>query len=112
MGGALALLAASANPRIAAVVDFYGSHSEVAPDLSALEASVLAIFAEADSEMPDSAVKALEAQLQRAGVRTSIQVRAGVGRGYLNDSRPDVYDASAAAEAWVAMLAFLNAELA
>ena len=61
--------------------------------------------------MPGSAVKTFEADLQRAGVRTSIQVRAGVKRGYLDDSRPDVYDATAAAEAWTATLAFLNAEL-
>jgi carboxymethylenebutenolidase len=35
----------------------------------------------------------------------------GVQHAFMNDSRPDVYDAAAAAEGWDAMLAFFRAEL-
>jgi carboxymethylenebutenolidase len=112
MGGQLALLAASRNRRIGAVADFYGAHPEVTPDLTQLEASVLAIFAGEDDADAASARHSLEADIERAEVRASIQTRSGVGRGYMNDSWRDAYNAVAAAEGWDAMLTFFRAELA
>jgi len=35
----------------------------------------------------------------------------GVDHAFFNDTRPDVYDADAAARAWSETLAFLRAEL-
>ena len=36
---------------------------------------------------------------------------AGVDHAFLNDSRPDVYDATVAHRAWADILSFLRAEL-
>jgi carboxymethylenebutenolidase len=111
MGGQLALYAACRNPRIGAVADFYGIHPKVELDLAALQAAVLGIFAERDAFVPPEAARKLEADLKAAGKRAHCEVYPGVDHAFFNDSRPDVYDADAAARAWSETLAFLRAEL-
>jgi len=111
MGGQLALYAATRNPRIAAVADFYGVHPNVTLDLSGLEAAVLGIFAENDGFVTPDAARKLESDLKGAGVRTSFHIFPGVDHAFFNDTRPDVYDAEAAARAWAETLAFFRAEL-
>ena len=112
MGGQLALFAGTRNRRIGAVVDCYGIHPNVKLDLANLEAPVLGIFAERDTFVPPAAVKALEAELGKAGKRADFTIFPGVDHAFLNDTRPDVYDAAAAERAWDRMLSFLRAELA
>ncbi len=111
MGGQLALYAATLDPRIAAVVDFYGIHPNVNLDFSGLRASVLGIFAERDGFVPPSVVHRLEADLAAAGVRTTCKIFPGVDHAFMNDTRPDVYNAAVAAEAWQDAMHFLHAEL-
>ncbi len=112
MGGQLALFAATRNPRIGAVVDFYGIHPNVTLDLSGLDAAVLGFFAERDAFVPPDAARKLEAELRGAGKRAHFEIVPGVDHAFFNDARPDVYDARAAARAWAETLAFLRAELA
>jgi carboxymethylenebutenolidase len=111
MGGQLALYAATRNPRIGAVVDFYGIHPRVSLDLAGLQAPVLGIFAEDDAAVPPEAARKLESDLRSAGKRATVLVISGVGHAFMNDTRPDVYDAAAAGRAWGETLAFLRAEL-
>ncbi|MEE8581790.1 MAG: dienelactone hydrolase family protein [Myxococcota bacterium] len=111
MGGQLALYAATQNPRIGAVVDCYGIHPEVALELSNLEAAVFGIFAENDEFIPTGATRKLESDLQSAGVRAIFKIYVGVKHAFMNESRPDVFDAPTAADAWGELLAFLRAEL-
>lgn len=111
MGGQLALYAATRNPRIGAVVDFYGVHPNVTLDLSGLEAAVLGIFAEKDGFVPPEAARKLEADLTGAGKRADFHVFDDVDHAFFNDTRPDVYDAKATAAAWSLTLNFLRAEL-
>ena len=111
MGGQLALHAATQNPRIGAVVDFYGVHPKVELDLTALEAPVLGVFAELDEFVPPDAARALEAALRDAGKRSDFTIHPGARHAFFNDTRADVFDAEAAARAWGDTLAFLRAEL-
>lgn len=111
MGGQLALYAATRNPRIGAVVDFYGVHPNVTLDLSGMQAAVLGIFAERDGFVTPEAARKLEADLKAAGVRTLCEIYPGVDHAFFNDARPEVYAADAAARAWSETLAFLRAEL-
>lgn len=111
MGGQLALAVGSRNRRIGAVVDFYGVHPHVTLDFSRCQAAVLAVFAENDGFIPPEAVSRLAGELEAAEVRASVRTVPGTQRGFMNDSRPDVYDATAAAEGWDAMLSFFRAEL-
>jgi carboxymethylenebutenolidase len=61
--------------------------------------------------VPPEAARKLEADLRAAGKRCSLTIFPGVGHAFLNDSRPDVYDAAAAERAWGMMVSFLRAEL-
>lgn len=112
MGGQLALLAGTKNRRIGAVVDCYGIHPNVTLALADLAAPVLGVFAEQDSFVPPEAAQKLEADLRGAGKRCSFTIFPGVGHAFMNDSRPDVYDAKAAERAWGMIVSFLRAELA
>jgi carboxymethylenebutenolidase len=111
MGGQLALFAATRNERIGAVVDCYGIHPNVELDLAGLRASVLGIFAENDDFVPPASARKLEADLREAGVSAEFKVHVGVGHAFMNDSRPDAYDAPSARDAWNDILSFLRAEL-
>jgi carboxymethylenebutenolidase len=112
MGGQLALYAATRNPAVGAVADFYGVHPRVRLDPSGMRAAVLGVFAENDSFVPPEAVHALEGELRAAGVRTEFTIHAGVDHGFMNDTRADAYDAVAAERAWGDLVAFLRRELA
>ncbi len=70
------------------------------------------VFAENDEFVPPEAARKLEADLQGAGVRAHFKIYVGVQHAFLNDSRPDVYDAATATEAWSEIVTFLRAEIA
>lgn len=112
MGGQLALFAGTRSRRIGAVVDCYGIHPNVKLELAGLAAPVLGIFAERDTFAPPAAARALEAELRAAGKRAAFTIFPGVDHAFLNDTRPDVYDAAAAERAWDLIVSFLRAELA
>lgn len=112
MGGQLALSAGARNPRIAAVVDCYGIHPNVGVDFTQMKAAVLGVFAENDEFVPTERARQLEEDIRAAGGRAHCKVYVGAQHAFLNDSRPDVYDAATAAEAWNDILPFLRAELA
>jgi len=61
--------------------------------------------------IPPESVSRLASDLEAAGVRASVRTVSGAQHAFMNDSRPDVYDATAAAEGWDAMLSFFRAEL-
>jgi carboxymethylenebutenolidase len=111
MGGQLALYAATLNPRIGAVVDCYGIHPNVTLDLSELQAPVMGVFAEDDEFVSMETARKLEADLQGAGHRADFTIFPGVQHAFLNETRPDVYDAEVAASAWGQIFSFLRAEL-
>ena len=111
MGGQLALAAACENARIGAVADFYGVHPDVTLDLADCRASVLAVFAENDAFIPAEVVQQLSADFEAAGVRASVRTIEGAQHAFMNETRPDVYDATAAAKGWAALLGLFRAEL-
>ncbi|MFI5320251.1 MAG: dienelactone hydrolase family protein [Myxococcota bacterium] len=111
MGGQLALYAAALSPRISAVVDCYGVHPKVRVEYASIRAAVMGVFAERDAFVPPETAHQLEADLRAAGVRTDFTIFPGVDHAFLNDSRPDVYDAAMAQRAWSRILAFLRAGL-
>ncbi|MDX2216645.1 MAG: dienelactone hydrolase family protein [Oculatellaceae cyanobacterium bins.114] len=111
MGGQLALLAATVSGNIGAVVDFYGIYPNVNPDFSQLTAPVLGIFADNDSFVPPDAVKALEAAIQEAGGAIEVHTYPNADHAFFNDTRPEVYNPTAAADAWDRTLNFFQKEL-
>ncbi len=111
MGGQLALAAACQNPEVGACIDFYGVHPNVTLDFSGLEAPVLGLFAELDGFVSPEVARKLEHDIRSAGKRVEIQIYSGADHAFFNDTRPDVYDADAAADAWRRTLEFFRAEL-
>ena len=110
MGGQLALYAASKNENIGACIDFYGIHPNVKPVLEAIKAPVLGLFAENDSFVNPDVVRELERNLKTAGVTLDFHIYPGVDHAFFNDER-DVYDASAAGDAWNRVQAFFGKHL-
>jgi carboxymethylenebutenolidase len=111
MGGALSLYAASKNPRVGACVVFYGIHPKVEPEFDNLRAPVLGIFAEKDKSVTPDAVRALEETMREHGKSIETHIYPGTDHAFFNDTRPEVYDAAAAADAWRRTIEFLRAHL-
>lgn len=112
MGGQLALLAATLSNQIGAVVDFYGVHPNVKPDFSKLSAPVLGIFGEQDDFVPPEVVHQLETAIQQAGGTIEPHIYPNASHAFFNDTRPEVYNSTAAADAWNRTLNFLQQTLA
>jgi carboxymethylenebutenolidase len=111
MGGALSLYAASKNPAVGACVVFYGVHPNAKPDLASLQAPVLGIFAGKDTFVSPAVVAELDRQLTAAGKRHEFHNYPDAQHAFFNDTRPQVYDAAASADAWAKTLAFFRQEL-
>ena len=109
MGGQLALFAGCIEPRIGAVVDFYGIHPNVKPDYSRLGGPVLGLFAEKDAFVTPQTAREVEAAIRKAGKPVEIHIYPGVDHAFFNDERVDVYNKAAAEDAWRRVLAFVDA---
>jgi carboxymethylenebutenolidase len=110
MGGALSLFAASRNPDVEACVVFYGIHPEIKPDLAALRAPVLGIYAEKDGFVTQESVTALDAELTRLGKRHEFHTYPDADHAFFNDTGKN-YQPAAAEDAWRRTIAFLRSEL-
>ncbi len=114
MGGGLTLTVACQQPdAFGAVVPWYGliPWPEAAPDWSALEAPVLGHYAGGDEFFTAEAARDLEATLRGLGKSATLYVYDGADHAFFNDTRPEVYDAEAAATAWERTLEFLHTRL-
>ena len=111
MGGALALYAATKNTNIGACVVFYGIHPNVKPDLPNLEAPVLGLYAEKDGFVTPAVVHDLENQLKALGKQAEFKIYRGTDHAFFNDTRPEVYNAEAATDAWQRTTEFLRQNL-
>ncbi len=112
MGGALSLFAASQNPEVGACVVYYGGHPKVQPDIPSLQAPVLGIWAGQDGFVTPDVVSSLDHQLTAAGKAHEFHTYPAADHAFFNDTRPEVYDAVAAADAWRRTIDFLRANLA
>jgi carboxymethylenebutenolidase len=111
MGGALSLYAATKNENVGACVVFYGGHPNVKPDLSKLHCPVLGIYAERDGFVTPESVRELEAKLKALGKSIETHIYPGVDHAFFNDTRPQVYNAEAANDAWRRTIEFLRKHL-
>ena len=94
MGGGLTLVLATLRPdAVAAAAPYYGVIPW--PDWSKLSAKVVGEYAEKDGFARPDAVHALESQLRGLGKDATLHIHVGADHAFFNDTRPDVYDASA-----------------
>jgi carboxymethylenebutenolidase len=114
MGGGLALVLATQRPdAVKACVAFYGviPWPDAQPDYPQMRAAVLAHIAELDGFFGPDAASALEAQLKALGVDAEFHLYSGADHAFFNDTRPEVYDATASALAWERTIDFLHTQL-
>ena len=111
MGGVLSLYAASRNAQVGACVVFYGIHPKVNPPLEDLHAPVLGLYAEKDDFVPPAAVRELEERLRAHGKQAEMHIYPGTDHAFFNDTRPEVHDPEAAADAWKRTVEFFRQHL-
>lgn len=111
MGGALSLFAASKHPDVGACVVFYGGHPNVNPDLPALQAPVLGIWAGQDGFVTPQVVAELDRRLTELGKRHEFMTYPTAQHAFFNDTRPEVHDKVASADAWQKTVSFFRREL-
>ena len=112
MGGALSLVVATRSSIDVSVI-YYGlpSPSTGADDYSKLQGPVLGHFAEHDDwESPTTPAEVFDL-IHAGGQSAEMHVYEGTQHAFFNDSRPDVYDADAAAKSWERTIEFFRAHL-
>lgn len=113
MGGQLALMAATENPALlSAAVDFYGIHPNVKPDFAKLGCPVLGVFGGEDSMVSPDVVAQLVKDIEAAGKSIDYTIFPGCDHAFFNDTRSEVYNPTAAKQAWDKTLAFLDQHMA
>jgi carboxymethylenebutenolidase len=106
MGGGLALSTAAQHGNlIEAAVVFYG-RPLTASDTARLNVPVLGLYAEHDHGIPVEAVRVFEENLEKQGVPHEVHIYAGTQHAFFNETRPQIYHAAAAQDAWQKTLAW------
>ena len=119
MGGSVALVAATQRP-LGAAVTYYGGGVlegrfgfpplvELAPTLAT---PWLGHFGDLDQGIPVDQVEALRAAADRAPVETTIYRYAEADHGFNCNDRPNVFNPTAADEAWTRTLAWFDTNIA
>ena len=111
MGGALTVAAAVHVPALSAAVCFYGIPPAQFADPAQIKIPFQGHFASRDDWCTPAAVDALEQAMLSAGATPEIH-RYLADHAFFNQTRPEVYDAVCAQQAWERSLAFFTRHLA
>lgn len=110
MGGALAVACAVHLKELAAAVCFYGIPPQAFADPAHIHIPFQGHFAQHDAWCTPAAVDALQATMEQAGQQPDMH-RYAAQHAFMNESRPEVYDAGCATQAWARSLVFLRQHL-
>ncbi|HKH40632.1 MAG TPA: dienelactone hydrolase family protein [Solirubrobacterales bacterium] len=111
-GGGLSVWAAASNPQIGAAVTYYYVMPHGKPDFSNINAPVLGHFGTNDDFISVDDAKALEQELQTAGVDAAFEYYEGGGHAFANEhDRLGTYHQGHAAKAWERTVSFLKEKL-
>jgi carboxymethylenebutenolidase len=112
LGGGLSVWAASANPKVSAVVSYYYVLPHGKPDFSKVEGPVLGHFGTADEFVSVEDAKALEAEMREAGVDAHFEFYERAGHAFFNETnRLGTYDPDAANLSWQRTVDFFRKHL-
>jgi carboxymethylenebutenolidase len=111
MGGALTIASAVHVPGLSAAVCFYGIPPASFADPARIQIPFQGHFASLDDWCTPAAVDALEVAMKQAGNTPDIH-RYAAHHAFVNQTRPEVYDAACASLAWERTVAFLREHLA
>lgn len=105
MGGALTILSAMKLTELDAGICFYGMPPAAAGDPGGIKVPLQCHFAEDDDWCTPALVGELEAKLKAGGAKFEL-FRYAAKHAFMNETRPDVYDAACAKQAWDRALEF------
>jgi carboxymethylenebutenolidase len=111
MGGALTILSVLRVPEMDAAACFYGIPEVGAAELKKIKIPLIGHFANQDGWITPAKVNDLEAALKQSKSQFEIY-RYDAQHAFMNEARPEVYDASSAKLAWERTLKFLKKALA
>jgi carboxymethylenebutenolidase len=111
-GGGLSIWAAASNPQIGAAVTYYYVMPHGKPDFSKIKAPVLGHFGTNDDFVSVDDAKALEQEMQAAGVDAAFEYYESAGHAFANShDRLGTYDEGQARKAWDKTVSFLKQHL-
>ncbi len=102
MGGGLALHTAARNPDVGAAAAFYGGGSPDAESFATSNAAILNIVGDRDRVLPT--IKTLDAGLSAYTMPHELVIYPEAEHAFFNDTRPHIYKADAAQDAWTRAL--------
>lgn len=105
MGGALSFAAAANIPGLAAVVPFYGVPG--AQDYAKVDAPILAHFSKTDGWAKPELARKIQEEIEERDGSMELHVY-DAEHAFMNEARPEVYNAEAAAQAWHRTIHFLK----
>jgi carboxymethylenebutenolidase len=105
-GGGMAGRLSTVDPDLGGAVIFYGNPPPSA-DLGRIRCPILGLYGEEDRRITDTVPQFAE-DLKRAGVPFTYHIYPGAGHAFFNDSRPTMYRAEAAHDAWGRVLQFFR----
>lgn len=109
MGGGYSYQIATHTKDLSGAVIFYGrTPLELVPQVSC---PLLGNFGALDQGIPPEKVKEFEEAMKKAGKVADIKIYDGAKHGFFNDTRPEAYNAEAAADAWQRTLRFFRERL-
>jgi carboxymethylenebutenolidase len=101
MGGMYALALATEEPRLAAVVAYYGAPPTDSAAITKIKAPVLGNFGAEDKGPSPEQVKAFEAAMKKAGKTVNVKIYPGAGHAFANVNNPwGGYREAVAKDAW------------
>jgi carboxymethylenebutenolidase len=112
LGGGLAVWAATANPKVDAVVTYYYVMPHGKPDFSKVDAPVLGHFGTNDDFVSVDDAKGLEQELKDAGADAKFEFYEGAGHAFANNhDRLGTYHEEHDRSAWQKTVDFLKRHL-
>jgi len=111
-GGRYSLALATEDPKLAAVVAYYGAPPTDAAAIEKIEAPVLGNFGGEDKGPAPDQVRAFEAAMKKAGKSVDMKIYEGAGHAFANVNNPwGGYREAAAKDAWARTIAFFATHL-
>lgn len=111
MGGSYAMLLACREPVLKGAVVFYGDIPEPADQLKNVRCPVLFFGAGKDQWINSAKIEKIRSALQEYHLSGDVRVYPDADHAFFNDTRPEVYNAAAAHDAWTRTLGFFNRTL-
>ncbi len=109
MGGGFSYQLATHTHDLAGAAIFYGKTPiELVPQVSC---PLLGSFGALDNGIPPEKLKEFEDALQKSGKQIDLKIYPNAKHGFFNDTRPQAYNAEAAADAWQRTLKFFRERL-